>query len=677
MNLYKDIGELKGVGKKTKETLNRCGIFTMMDLLLYFPREYEFVNNDIIWQENFEKEKLVLNCIFQGVKSDIRTRTGKHLTTLIFKYKNMKVIGKWFNQPYIKKQFNIGEEYILLGSYKKQGDILDVINPVIGSKDLKSGNIVSKYVLKDNLTNKIILKLINTILDNIEIKENLPLELLKKYNFMSLDSAIRNIHFPKDMNSLNHAKDRLKFQELFTYSLKILMLKKKLQSDTLGISFKMDKSLSELKDSLPFSLTEAQSRTIREILMDEKRSYPMNRLVQGDVGSGKTIIAIIAMFNVVKNGYQALFMAPTEILAKQHYDECKKLLGHFNIEIELLTGGTPAKEKDSIKNKLRSGDAMIVVGTHALIEDDVETRKLGMIITDEQHRFGVHQRSKLINKEGMADVLVMTATPIPRTLALYLYGDLDVSIIDELPPGRQKIDTVFYNQSQRDYVYKFLLQEISNGRQAYIVCPLIEENEDLPLNSVNKLYEELKETYFKEISVEVLHGKMKGALKEDIMSKFKNGDISVLVSTTVIEVGVNVPNATVMVIENAERFGLSQLHQLRGRVGRGKHKSYCLLIGEAKSNTTKKRMMIMTESNDGFYIAEQDLKLRGSGELFGIRQHGETGLILADIMEDIELFKIANEEGRRIINSNSPLDKNLREEIMKYLESSSKYICFN
>ncbi|SUY47289.1 ATP-dependent DNA helicase RecG [Clostridium putrefaciens] len=677
MNLYKDIEELKGVGGKTKENLNKCGIFTVMDLLLYFPKTYEFVNNETLWDESFEKEKLVLTCTFKGIKSHIKTRTGKHLITLNFSYKNMRVVAKWFNQPYIKTKFNIDEEYVLLGDYKKSGEILEITNPVIGSKELKTGNIISKYMLQDKLTNKIILKLINGVLDNIEIKENLPQDLLQKHNFMSLDSSIRNIHFPKDMKSLNKSKERLKFQELFTYSLKILMLKKKLQFNTKGIAFKMDESLADLKESLPFKLTKAQSRTVRAILIDEKKPYPMNRLVQGDVGSGKTIIAIIAMFNVVKNNYQAIFMAPTEILANQHYKECKDILSKFGIEIELLTGSTSPKEKERIKKDLRDGKSIIVIGTHALIEEDVKALNLGIIITDEQHRFGVHQRSKLINKEETADILVMTATPIPRTLSLYLYGDLDVSIIDELPPGRQKIDTVFYNKKQREIAYKFLFEEIKKGRQAYIVCPLIEENEDLDLNSVNKLYEELKQTYPSKETVEILHGKMKSSMKQDIMNRFKNGEISVLISTTVIEVGVNVPNATVMIVENAERFGLSQLHQLRGRVGRGTHKSYCILTGQAKSNTTKKRMMTMVESNDGFYIAEQDLKLRGSGELFGIKQHGETGLILADIMDDIELFKIANNEAIQVINSNLQINKLLIEEIMSYLESSSKYICFN
>lgn len=678
MEIYSDISTLKGVGPKGKEALNKCGIFTLMDLLLYFPRDYENLNRPLNIEDIDENQKNSLECCFIDFRKDIKTRTGKILTTLIFNYEEVNVVAKWFNQPYIKKSFIKNGKYNLVGKFKRVGNNLEVINPIIGCKELKNADIIAKYSLKDALTNKIISKLINQVLDNIVIKENFPKELIKKYNFVSLDFAIRNIHFPKDMESLNSARTRLKFQELFTYSFKILMIKKHLKLNSQGIAFKMDKDLLTLKESLPFQLTHAQNRAIREILMDEKKPYPMNRLVQGDVGSGKTIVAIIAAFNVAKNGYQSVFMAPTEILANQHFIEVKKLVGQFNIDVELLVGSTSAKEKVRIKQRLKAGDPIIIVGTHALIEDDVEFSNLGLIITDEQHRFGVHQRSKLINKNSSADVLVMTATPIPRTLSLYIYGDLDISIIDELPPGRQKIDTRFFTKDHRDLAYKLALEEIKAGRQVYIVCPLIEENEDmLNLNSVEKLYSELKESYFKDISLEVLHGRMNGKSKDDIMERFKKAEIQALISTTVIEVGVNVPNATVMIIENAERFGLSQLHQLRGRVGRGLHKSYCILIAEAKNNITKKRMLIMTQSNDGFFIAEEDLKLRGTGELFGIRQHGDSGLVLADIIQDVELLKIANLECRKVMDSNINEHVVLCNEIIKSLDKSSKYICFN
>jgi len=377
------------------------------------------------------------------------------------------------------------------------------------------------------------------------------------------------------------------------------------------------------------------------------------------------------------NGYQGAMMAPTEILAKQHYYEAEKVFKDFNITIELLTGSTTEKNKNLIKEKLLKGEIDLIIGTHALIEDNVQFKNLGLIITDEQHRFGVGQRTRFGNKREDIDVLVMSATPIPRTLCLYLYGDLEVSIIDTLPPGRKPIDTYYLSTQEKGRIYNFALEEIKKGRQIYVVCPLVEENEDMKLSSVTALYEELKKTYFKSMEIAILHGKMSNKDKNLIMSEFKEGNIKVLISTTVIEVGVNVPNATVMIIENAERVGLSQLHQLRGRVGRGSHKSYCVLVANIKSETTKKRMDIMKNSNDGFYIAEQDLKLRGSGEMFGLRQSGENGLILSDLSEDFQLFKIANQEAKKFINNKDEENKRILKEIMINLEKSTSYICFN
>ncbi len=456
-----------------------------------------------------------------------------------------------------------------------------------------------------------------------------------------------------------------------------MLLLKQLNIGSKGISFTIAEELKKLKESLPFNLTEAQSKVVREILIDEKKSSPMNRLVQGDVGSGKTIIALISMFNVIKNGYQVGMMAPTEILARQHFVEAEKIYKDFNINIRLLTGSTTNKNKELIKEELKNGEVDILIGTHALIEENVVFKNLGMIVTDEQHRFGVNQRSRLSNKGENIDVLVMSATPIPRTLYLYLYGDLDVSIVDSLPPGRQPIDTHYIYKNERERAYNFALKEIGDGRQVYVVCPLVEENEDMKLTSVTSLYEELKENYFKHIEISILHGKMSNKEKNEIMEKFKSGEIKVLISTTVIEVGVNVPNATIMIVENAERFGLSQLHQLRGRVGRGSHKSYCILIPEVKSETTKRRMEIMKNSNDGFYIAEEDLRLRGSGEMFGTKQSGENGLILADLATDFEIFKLANFEAKKILQDRPNDEKRVVEEIMNSLEKSTKYICFN
>ncbi|ELC8456328.1 ATP-dependent DNA helicase RecG [Clostridium perfringens] len=677
INIYDDIGLVKGVGPKLKERLNKVGIFTVLDLLLYFPRDYEFLNDDISLNGDTSDEKAILKCKVQSYGSSIRTRNGKTLTTINFTYNNLKVIGKWFNQPYIKRNFILGNEYNLMGKFKKVNNTLEVINPLIPCKEANKSEILPIYTLKNGLTNKILVKLINEILKNMIIKENLPDEIVSKYKLISLDKAIRSIHFPEGRGELQSAINRLKFQELFTYSLKIIMMKAHIKKENSGINFKMSPLLKDLKESLPYTLTNAQSRTLREILMDQKRNIAMNRLVQGDVGSGKTLVALISMFNVYMNGYQTVLMAPTEILANQHYAEAKKYLDQFGVDIELLTGSTKEKEKKRIKGKIASGKEIMLIGTHALIQDDVELNNLGLVVTDEQHRFGVEQRSRLINKNKRADVLVMTATPIPRTLSLYLYSDLDISIIDELPPGRKPIDTMLVDMNQRMKAYNFALKEVEKGRQFYIVSPLIEENEKLNLNSVEKIYEELKNGIFKDIRIEILHGKMAGKDKDKIINTFKNGEIKGIISTTVIEVGVNVPNSTMMIIENAERFGLAQLHQLRGRVGRGEHKSYCILIANTKNDITRRRMEIMTESSDGFYIAEEDLKLRGAGEVFGMRQHGDEGFILANVVDDINILKCANHEAKLIVNNINEDNKKLCTEIMRGIERNSRYICFN
>ncbi|EOU2032369.1 ATP-dependent DNA helicase RecG [Clostridium perfringens] len=677
INIYDDIGLVKGVGPKLKDRLNKVGIFTVLDLLLYFPRDYEFLNDDISLNGDTSDEKAILKCKVQSYGSSIRTRNGKTLTTINFTYNNLKVIGKWFNQPYIKRNFILGNEYNLMGKFKKVNNTLEVINPLIPCKEANKSEILPIYTLKNGLTNKILVKLINEILKNMIIKENLPDEIVKKYKLISLDKAIRSIHFPAGRGELQSAINRLKFQELFTYSLKIIMMKAHIKKENSGISFKMSPLLKDLKESLPYTLTNAQSRTLREILLDQKRNIAMNRLVQGDVGSGKTLVALISMFNVYMNGYQTVLMAPTEILANQHYAEAKKYLDKFGVDIELLTGSTKEKEKKRIKEKIASGKEIMLIGTHALIQDDVELNNLGLVVTDEQHRFGVEQRSRLINKNKRADVLVMTATPIPRTLSLYLYSDLDISIIDELPPGRKPIDTMLVDMNQRMKAYNFALKEVEKGRQFYIVSPLIEENEKLNLNSVEKIYEELKNGIFKDVRIEILHGKMAGKDKDKIINTFKNGEIKGIISTTVIEVGVNVPNSTMMIIENAERFGLAQLHQLRGRVGRGEHKSYCILIANTKNDITRRRMEIMTESSDGFYIAEEDLKLRGAGEVFGMRQHGDEGFILANVVDDINILKCANQEAKLIVNNINEDNKKLCTEIMRGIERNSRYICFN
>lgn len=677
VDIYSSVTAIKGVGPKMADKLSKCGIYSILDLLLYFPRDYEsiFMVEDL--DDVDSKGKVILEIGVDRILPDVRTKTGKILTTIRFVHKGKFIKGIWFNQPYMKSSFRIGSRYVISGVMEKQGREFIVKNgTIMRNTTAESTDIMARYPLKDDISNTFLNKIVTEVLNLVRIQENLPKTILNKYDFMSLDDAIRNIHNPKSLKLLEEARRRLKFQELFTYSLKLMALKNR-NINSKGISFRISKELTILKKNLPFQLTEAQTRTVREILIDQKKPISMNRLVQGDVGSGKTIVALIALFNVIMNGYQGAMMAPTEILAKQHYYEAEKLFKEFNINIELLTGSTTEKNKSIIKEKLLKGEIDLIIGTHALIEDNVQFKNLGLIITDEQHRFGVGQRTKLGNKREDIDVLVMSATPIPRTLCLYLYGDLEVSIIDTLPPGRKPIDTYYLSTQEKGRVYNFALEEIKKGRQVYVVCPLVEENEDMKLSSVTALYEELKKTYFKSIEIAILHGKMSNKDKNLIMNEFKEGNIKVLISTTVIEVGVNVPNATMMIIENAERFGLSQLHQLRGRVGRGSHKSYCVLVANIKSETTKKRMDIMKNSSDGFYIAEQDLKLRGSGEMFGFRQSGENGLILSDLGEDFPLFKIANDEAKKLFNNEEEENQRILREIMLNLERSTKYICFN
>ncbi|MGO5066959.1 ATP-dependent DNA helicase RecG [Clostridium sporogenes] len=679
MNVYSPITTLKGVGPKAKEQLEKCMIFNIMDLLLYFPRDYEFVDN--YSKDKLSSKKVIIKVQVENIKRDVRTRTGKILTTIIFNDGEKAIVGSWFNQPYIKNYFKIDEEYVLQGILKEYRGKLTMSNPQIlkdkYAEKVEERKIIPKYHLKGDLKNSLLIKLVDNVLKNIDIGENLPNWLIEKYKFISLDKSIKTIHKPENQKDLDEAIRRLKFQELLAYCLKISFLKEYLETATEGISFTISEEINNLIKVLPFELTNAQSKVLEEIFKDQKIEKPMNRLLQGDVGSGKTIVALISLFNVIKNGYQGVMLAPTEILAVQHYEEALKLFKDFDLNIELLVGSVKISSKRDIKDRLRKGEIDLIIGTHALIEDDVDFYNLGMVITDEQHRFGVMQRSKMLNKGKSVDTLVMSATPIPRSLTLSLYGDLDLSIIDELPPGRQKIDTYYVNDSYRRRVYNFALKEINNGRQVYIVCPLVEEKEDLNLNSVEKLYNDLKEHYFKEVEIAILHGKMKGKEKDAIMKDFKDGKIKALISTTVIEVGVNVPNATLMVIENAERFGLAQLHQLRGRVGRGKHKSYCILIAKVKNDIIRKRMEIMKSSNDGFFVAEEDLKLRGGGEIFGFKQHGSSNLLLADVIEDIHLLRIANMESKKIISSNNEEDNKIKEEIKIKIKNNSKFICFN
>ena len=485
----------------------------------------------------------------------------------------------------------------------------------------------------------------------------MPDYLLKEYKLENINEATKQIHFPNEFKDFNIARNRLVFEELLSVQLALLELKNNYMTDKKGIEFSNEAKMSDVINSLPFKLTKAQLRVLEEIDRDMESSKNMNRLLQGDVGSGKTVVAMCAAYKAVKSGYQAAIMAPTAILATQHLENFKNILEKLGIRCELLISGITKKQKEGILERLENGDIDILIGTHAIIEDNVKFKNLGLVVTDEQHRFGVKQRTKIAEKGENPDVLVMTATPIPRTLALILYGDLDISIIDELPPNRKKIETFAVNKNMTDRVNAFIEKQLKEGRQAYIVCPLVEENEEMDLKSVEKLYETYSKEIFPQYNVEFLHGKMKPREKDEIMEKFKDGKIDILISTTVIEVGVDVPNSNIMVVENAERFGLAQLHQLRGRVGRGEYKSYCILKYEGKSENVKKRMKVMCETNDGFIISEKDLELRGSGDFFGTMQHGLPEFKIANLFEDIDMLKMVQTVAMKILEKDPKLEK--------------------
>ena len=532
--------------------------------------------------------------------------------------------------------------------------------------DKNTGRIVPIYPLTYKLSQNIIRKIIEAGIDEVygHLEEDLPEYILDKYKLLEINEAYKNIHFPNSNSDFIRAKNRLVFEELLALQLALFRLKEGQDIDKNGIAFNKNIKMEDVIKTLPFTLTNAQQRVLQEINEDMEKETAMNRLLQGDVGSGKTIVSIIAAYKAVKSGYQAAIMAPTAILADQHLNNFTKVLEPFGIKCELLVSSVTKKNKEKILEKLANGDIDILIGTHALLEDNVIFKNLGLVVTDEQHRFGVKQRAKIVAKGNNPDVIVMSATPIPRTLALILYGDLDISIIDELPPNRKKIETYAVNKEYDERLTVFVKKLINEGRQAYIVCPLVEasEDEDADLKSVVELAKKYKTEVFSEFRVEYLHGKMKPKEKDDIMMRFKAGEIDILISTTVIEVGVDVPNASIMIIENAERFGLAQLHQLRGRVGRGEYKSYCILKNEGHSKVSKERMKVMCSTNDGFIISEKDLELRGSGDFFGTAQHGIPEMKIANLFEDIPILKEVQQIASDIMKDDPKLekDKNIR-----------------
>lgn len=669
--LNKNITSVKGVGKKYSELFFQNGINTIEDLIMYFPRGYDYINL------NSGK------CVFEGIVSeilkDVIVRKNLIITTIKMKNENQKFAKLvYFNKPYMKHSFIVGNEYKVYGTFKESRNYIEIFNAE-KVKDFTS-DVVPKYKAIKGMSNTYLINIVRTVLDSVNLKENLPKEIISKRKLISLNDAIKNIHLPKNKESLEESIKRFKYQELLYFFIKTKFLRDKLNRKSEGIKFKIfTDELIKLKESLDFQLTSDQNKVIKQILLEQKSDFSINRLLQGDVGSGKTIVAFITIFNVILNGYKVCMIVPTEVLAMQHYNEAIHLFEKFNINIRLLVGSVKEKYKKIIKEELKGDSPIFLIGTHAILEDDVEINKLGYIVFDEQHRFGVSQRSKLIHKskEKNCDVLVMTATPIPRTLFLYIYNGMDISTIKELPSNRKKVETIHMKQENRDAIYTILKTEINKGGQCYIVCPLIEDSEKMDLVSVESIYNELKSSELSSYSIGFLHGKMDNKTKNEVMKNFKDGNLDILISTTVIEVGISVSNATVIVIENAERFGLSQIHQLRGRVGRGSKEGMCLLVTNSMNNVTKKRISTLVESNDGFYLSEQDLKIRGSGDVFGYKQHGDTGFVFANVMNDIDVLRNVKEDIEYMDNLNKEEINEFYVNVQKKLDAIDKTICFN
>ena len=648
MNLHQPLSVLPGIGPKSAEKYKKLGIETVEDLLLYFPFRYEdFKSKNVLDLEDGEKAVVSglvatpANVQYYGYK--------RNRLRFTIKQGELVLAVSFFNQPYLADKIELGQTVAVFGKWDKAKGALTGMKLLAQVED----DLQPVYRLSQGVSQSALVKVIKTAfeagLDQL-LEENLPQILMDKYHLLSRRQAVRAMHFPKDLEEYKQALRRVKFEELLFFQLQLQVLKEENRSVGQGIVLDWDeKKLKALQASLPFALTEAQERSLSEILADMRSPYHMNRLLQGDVGSGKTVVAGLAMYAAVTAGKQAALMVPTEILAEQHLQSLTSLFS--NLRILLLTGSLKAAERRERLDLIKSGQVDLVVGTHALIQEGVHFHDLGLIIIDEQHRFGVAQRRILREKGQNPDVLMMTATPIPRTLAITAFGDMDVSIIDQMPAGRKEIITRWVKHQQLNLVLDWLVKEIQKGSQAYVISPLIEESEALDLKNAIALEEELIAYFGDRARIALLHGKMKGEEKEAIMQAFKRGEIDLLVSTTVIEVGVNVPNATVMIIMDADRFGLSQLHQLRGRVGRGDKQSYAVLVANPKTESGKRRMKIMTETTNGFVLAEEDLKLRGSGEIFGTRQSGIPEFQVANLIEDYPILEEARKVAVQVVTT--------------------------
>ncbi|HHT98268.1 MAG TPA: ATP-dependent DNA helicase RecG [Clostridiales bacterium] len=651
MNYYDDVDTIKGIGDKTKNLLAKLNIISVKDLLEHYPRNYDEFKNTINISEIREGDlvavegTLATNPVIRKIRklqiinTSVQDPTGKLSLT-------------WFNMPFLLRSLRPAYRYVFRGKISKRNGVLSMEQPKI-YEWIDYHNMLNKlqpiYSLTAGLTNNSIKKFVNIAINETdEIIDYLPKKILKQMKLISKEKAIKTVHFPKYKDDILKARERLVFDEFFLYLLAIRRLKDKTEKLNNQYIIKNYISSDKLIENLSYSLTNAQVKVWDEIKKELSGGNVMNRLIQGDVGSGKTIIAALALLEVAISGFQGSIMAPTEILAKQHYESLISLFNGFDLSICLLVGSMTAKEKREAYKKIKDHEVDIIVGTHALIQDKVEYKDLALVITDEQHRFGVNQRKSLSEKGTNPHTLVMSATPIPRTLAIILYGDLDISIIDELPTNRLPIKNAVVNSNYRSAAYKLIIDQVKLGRQAYVICPMVEESETIEAENVIQYTEILKESLPETINIEYIHGKMKANDKNNVMNRFAKGEIDVLVSTTVVEVGMNVPNATIMMVENAERFGLAQLHQLRGRVGRGEYQSYCMFFCGTESKVAKERLEILRQSNDGFYIASEDLKLRGPGDMFGIIQSGELEFKIADIYNDSIILKKASELAKEL-----------------------------
>lgn len=664
---------LKGIGDKTAALFKKLGVETIEELLHDYPRAYDAY-----------EEPVPVGQIKEG---QIQTVMGQLLKTAsVRRFKNMQIIVTtvkdltgslqltWYNMPYLRTTLEMGRILVFRGRVVKKNNRLTMEQPEIYTQESYSQIVHSMqpvYSQTKGLSNKTITKAVQQALEQRQMEqEYLPADLRKKYQLAEYNYAIEHIHFPSDQQELLFARKRLVFDEFLFFLMAVRRLKEKRQDKQSHFVLERRPEITELVASLPYDLTGAQKKVLEEVQRDLSGGLIMNRLIQGDVGSGKTIVAVLALLQAAYNGFQGALMVPTEVLARQHFESITELFEAHQIDCNavLVTGSMTAKEKRIAYEKIASHEADIIVGTHALIQEKVRYDKLALVITDEQHRFGVGQRQALGEKGEEPHILVMSATPIPRTLAIILYGDLDISIIDEMPANRLPIKNCVVDTGYRDKAYQFITREIAAGRQAYVICPMVEESEMIEAENVLDYTKLLRSKLPESIHIEYLHGKMKGKEKNQIMERFAAGEIQVLVSTTVVEVGVNVPNATVMMIENAERFGLAQLHQLRGRVGRGKHQSYCIMVNCSDKDGTQERLDIMNKSNDGFFIASEDLKLRGPGDIFGLRQSGDLEFKLADVFTDANLLKTVSEEVNHMLDVDPELEQEEHQMLKRRLE---------